>query len=55
MTASARRDGSEVPVGKIVVPKTGQKTPSPRRDVSEVPVEGVPVPRTDRDRREKPI
>ena len=45
-TSLARRDGSEVPVGKIVVPKTGQKPPSPREDASEAPVGKVAVPKT---------
>ena len=35
-----------MPVGKIVVPKTGQKSPLPRGDVSEVPVGKVAVPKT---------
>ena len=41
-----REDATEVPVGGVAVPKSGQKTPSPRGDVSEVPVEGVAVPKT---------
>ena len=33
-------------MGKIVVPKTGQKTSSPRGDASEAPVGKVAVPKT---------
>ena len=40
---SPREDGSEVPVGMVVVPKTGQKSPSPREDAPEVPVGRVAV------------
>ncbi|MDD6829259.1 MAG: hypothetical protein PUD74_05690 [Bacteroidales bacterium] len=43
---SPRGDGSGVPVGRVAVPKTGQKPLSPRRDATEVPVEGVAVPKT---------
>ena len=35
---SPREDGPEVLVGKVVVPKTVQKTPSPRGDATGVPV-----------------
>ncbi|MDY5317405.1 MAG: hypothetical protein SPH10_02845 [Candidatus Cryptobacteroides sp.] len=42
----ARRDGSEVPVGKIVVPKTGQKLSSPREDATDASVGRVNVPKT---------
>ena len=41
-----RGEGSEVPVGRVAVPKTGQKTLSPRGDGSEVPVGRGPVPKT---------
>ena len=41
-----RRDGSEVPVGKVAVPKTSQKPPLPRRDASGAPVGKVAVPKT---------
>ena len=41
-----REDGSEVPVGMVAVPKTGQKTPSPRGDAPEVPVGEVAVPKS---------
>ena len=55
-TASPRRDGSEVPVGRVAVPKrsitTGQasfnarfQTALPRRDGSEAPVGRGAVPR----------
>ena len=44
-TSSPRRDGSEVPVGRVAVPKGSQKTASPRRDGSEVPVGRVAVPK----------
>ena len=50
-----REDATEAPVGRVAVPKDGQKNASPRGDATEASVEGVPVPRTDRDRREKPI
>ena len=39
-------DASEIPVGRVAMPKTGQKPPSPRGDVSEVPVGRVAVPKT---------
>ena len=42
---SSREDAPEVPVGKVVVPKTAQKPPSPRRDAPEVPVGKVAVPK----------
>ena len=32
-------------MGKVVVPKTGQKPPSPREDGSEVPVGKIVVPK----------
>ena len=35
-----------MPVGRVAVPKTGQKTPSPRGDGSEVLVGMVAVPKT---------
>ena len=41
-----RRDGTEVPVGKVAVPKTGQKPPSPRRDASGAPMGLLSVPKT---------
>ena len=41
-----RGDGSEVPVGRVAVPKTGQKTLSPRENATEAPVGGVAVPKT---------
>ena len=43
---SPRGDGSEVPVGRVPVPKIGQKPPLPRRDASELPVAGCAVPKT---------
>ena len=33
-----REDATEVPVGRVAVPKSGQKPPSPRGDAPEVPV-----------------
>ena len=42
---SPRGDASEVPVGRVAVPKTSQKNASPRGDGSEVPVGRVPVPK----------
>ena len=44
MTVSPRLDASGVPVGKVAVPKTGQKPPSPREDAPDVPVDKVTVP-----------
>ena len=41
-----REDATEVPVGKVSVPKTVQKPPSPRRDAPEVAVGMVAVPKT---------
>ena len=38
-----RGDGSEVLVGRVTVPKTGQKTPLPRGDATETPVGRVAV------------
>ena len=43
---SPREDATEVLVGMVVVPKTGQKPPSPREDGSEVPVGKVAVSKT---------
>ena len=44
-TALPRRDGSEVPVGQVAVPKGFQKIASPRRDGSGVPVGKDDVPK----------
>ena len=41
-----REDATEAPVGRVAVPKTGQKPPSPRGDGSEVLVGRVAVPKT---------
>ena len=41
-----RENATEVLVGRVAVPKTGQKTPLPREDGSEVPVGRVAVPKT---------
>ena len=41
-----REDATEASVGRVAVPKTGQKTPSPREDATEVPVGRVAVPKT---------
>ena len=43
---SPREDATEAPVGRVTVPKTGQKPSSPREDASEVPVGRVAVPKT---------
>ena len=43
MSPSPRGDGTEVPVGRVAVPKTGQKTPSPHEDATERPVGAVSV------------
>ena len=43
---SPREDVSEVPVGRVAVPKDGQKNASPRGDATEMPVGGVVVPKT---------
>ncbi|MGN0197997.1 MAG: hypothetical protein ACI39T_00355 [Candidatus Cryptobacteroides sp.] len=40
-----REDGSEIPLGEVAVPKTGQKNALPRGDGSEVPVDRVAVPK----------
>ena len=45
MTASPRQDASGSLVGRVAVPKTGQKTASPRGDGSGVPVGGGLVTR----------
>ena len=39
-------DGTEAPVDRVAVPKTGQKPPSPREDATETPVGRVAVPKT---------
>ncbi|MBS7277360.1 MAG: hypothetical protein KIG67_03615 [Bacteroidales bacterium] len=44
----SRENATEVLVGRVAVPKTGQKSPSPRGDGSGVPVGKVPVPKTGR-------
>ena len=41
---SARDPATEVLVGRVAVPKTGQKNALPRRDATEVPVGRVVVP-----------
>ncbi|MDD6829644.1 MAG: hypothetical protein PUD74_07695, partial [Bacteroidales bacterium] len=43
---SPRGDASEVPVDRVAVPKTVQKTSSPREDASGAPMDGVAVPKT---------
>ena len=45
-SSSPRRDATEVPVGRVAVPKTVQKPPSPRRDATEMVVEVGSVPKT---------
>ena len=44
MTVSPRLDAPGALVGKVAVPKTGQKPSSPRRDVSGALVGKVAVP-----------
>ena len=44
MMVLPREDASGVPVGKVPMPKAGQKPSSPRRDVSEALVGKVAVP-----------
>ena len=46
MMVLPRGDATGVLVGKVAVPKTGQKPPSPRGNGSEVPVGRVAVPKT---------
>ena len=46
MTVSPRGDAPRALVGKVAVPKTGQKPPSPREDAPDVPVDKVTVPKT---------
>ena len=41
-----REDATEVPVGKVSVPKTVQKPPSPREDAPEASVGKVAVPKS---------
>ena len=41
-----REDATEASVGRVAVPKTGQKPPSPREDATETPVGRVAVPKT---------
>ena len=40
-----RRDGSEMPVGRVAVPKTGQENALPREDATEASVGRVAVPK----------
>ena len=41
-----REDSTEASVGRVDVPKSGQKPPSPRRDATEASVGRVDVPKT---------
>ena len=41
-----RGDATETAVGRVTVPKTGQKTPLPREDATEASVGRVAVPKT---------
>ena len=41
-----REDATEAPVGRVAVPKTGQKPPSPREAATEAPVGRVVVSKT---------
>ena len=50
-----REDATEVPVGGVAVPKSGQKTPSPRGDASGVPVDWGAVPKTGRGIGQRPV
>ena len=43
---STRGDALGVPVGKVSVPKTGQKNALPRGDATEMPVGRVAVPKS---------
>ena len=45
-TVLPRGVGTEVPVGRVAVSKTGQKTASPWGDGSGVPVDWGAVPKT---------
>ena len=44
-TGLPRGDGTEVPVGRVAVPKDGQKNASPCGDATEIPVGKVAVPK----------
>ena len=50
-----REDATEVPVGGVAVPKSGQKTPSPRGDASGVPVDWGAVPKSGRCIGQRPV
>ena len=50
-----RGDASEIPVGRVAVPKTGQKNALPREDATEAPVGKVDVPKTGYDTGKKPF
>ena len=50
-----REDATEVPVGGVAVPKSGQKTPSPRGDASGVPVDWGAVPKSGRGIGQRPV
>ena len=41
-----RGDATEAPVGRVAVPKTGQKNALSREDATETPVGRVAVPKT---------
>ena len=42
-----REDATEASVGRVAVPKTGQKSTLPREDATEAPVGRVAVPKDD--------
>ena len=50
-----REDATEVPVGGVDVPKSGQKTPSPRGDASGGPVDWGAVPKSGRCIGQRPV
>ncbi|MDY5043871.1 MAG: hypothetical protein SPF15_07730 [Candidatus Cryptobacteroides sp.] len=51
---SPRGDATEMLVGRVAVPKTGQKNASPRENATEMLVGRVPVPKTGRRPLEEP-
>ena len=53
--AFARGGATEVSVGRVAVPKTGQKNASPRGDVTEIIVGRVPVAKTGRNAGVRPV
>ena len=41
-----REDGSEIPLGGVAVPKTGQKNALPREDATAASADRVAVPKS---------